>query len=202
MLVNERGCCPSWWVCQDCKAFNEPFAGYRGAAVEQHSNAFHSQWFHCLAEEPLVRLPALQLGFERRCSHIKTPHQLPHIVFLGCWHTLVHGHASACIFFLQRRWKGRKPPDKNIVSFSSSHPLFAQQLFGLSGYLCFLFFPATVAHILHLRKRASAKCANWFHVCMSAFFREPPPHTHTHSLCYCLFCRLEVNRYNHCILNL
>lgn len=118
-------------------ASNEPLTGYRGAAVEQHSNVFHSQWLHCPAEEPLERLPALHLGFERRCSHRKTPHQLLHIVFLGCWHTLVHGPASACLFSLQRRWEGRKPPDKNI---SSSHPLFAQQLFGLSGYLCFLFF--------------------------------------------------------------
>lgn len=128
--------------------------------MEQHSNAFHSQWLHCPAEEPLERLPALQLGFERRCSHIKTPHQLLHIVFLGCWHTLVHGPASACIFSLQRRWDGRKPPEKNISSSPSTFCTTAVWSFGLSLLSFFFFFPATVAHILHLRKRASAKCAN------------------------------------------
>lgn len=66
-------------------------------------------------------LPTLQPQFRRRCSHIKTPHQLlretgnyyMHIVFLQCWHTLVHRPASLCIFFLWRGREGWKPPDKN-----------------------------------------------------------------------------------------
>lgn len=112
-----------------------------------------------------------------------------HIVFLQCWHTRVHRPASPCIFFLRRGWEGGKPPDKNkfcsrssaarvsptrsplfpIISFTSSHPLSAQQLLGLFG-LSLLFFPSPLLRVFCI----CGKCANCFHVCVSAFFRDVP----------------------------
>lgn len=160
-------------------------------------------------------LPALQPGFERRCSRIKTPHQLlwetgnyyMHIVFLQRWHTLVHRPASPCIFFLQRGWEGRKPPDKNkfcsrssaarvsptrsplfpIISFSLSHGLSAQQLFGLSGYLCFFSLLLLIFCICGKGHQLNVQIAFTYSRQHFISDRPPPPHTQL-SLCYCLFC--------------
>lgn len=161
-------------------------------------------------------------GLRGRCSRIKTPHQrlwetgnyYMHIVFLQSWHTLVHRPASPCIFFLQRRsvgGRGRKHPDKNKfcsrsfcslcfsdqVSFISHHLVqFVTSTFCTTAVwpfgLSLLFFPPIVAHILHLRKRAPAKCANCFHIYACQHFSELP-HPPPHSVCdYCLFCCFKL----------
>lgn len=141
-------------------------------------------------------LPTLQLRFRRRCSHIKTPHQLlretgnyyMHIVFLQCWHTLVHRPASLCIFFLRRGREGRKPPDKNKFCNRSSaapvsptrSPLFPHHLFqfvtstfwlhnSCSAFLvifCLFFFPL----LLHLFRVKMCKLLSRMHV--SIFQRQ------------------------------
>lgn len=151
-------------------------------------------------------LPTLQLRFRRRCSHIKTPHQLlretgnyyMHIVFLQCWHTLVHRPASLCIFFLRRGREGRKPPDKNkfcnrssaarvsptrsplfpIISFSLSHRLSGCTTAVRPFWLSFVFFSAAAALI----PRQNVQIA-FTHACQ---------HFSETGLCFCLFCRWEV----------
>lgn len=138
--------------------------------------------------------PALQLRFRRRCSHIKTPHQLlqetgnyyMHIVFLQCWHTLVHRPASLCIFFLGRGREGRKPPDKKkfcnrssaarvsptrsplfpIISFSLSHRLSGCTTAVRPFWLSFVFFPL----LLHLFRVKMCKLLSRMHV--SSFQRQ------------------------------
>lgn len=137
-------------------------------------------------------LPTLQPQFRRRCSHIKTPHQLlretgnyyMHIVFLQCWHTLVHRPASLCIFFFWRGREGWKPPDKNKFCNRSSaarlsptrSPLFPITSLSLSHWLSVC---TTVVRPFWLSLAffspctySASQCANCFHVCMSAFFRD------------------------------
>lgn len=165
--------------------------------MEQHST---SQWLHCPGGGTPRALPALQPGFERRCSRIKTPHQLLWKLQETITCTSFFFNVGTlwctglpCIFFLQRGWEGRKPPDKNkfcsrspaacvspsrsplfpIIAFSSSHRLSAQQLFGLLGYLCFfspllhIFCICGKGHQLNVQIAFTYACQH--------FSERPPP---------------------------
>lgn len=130
-----------------------------------------------------------------------------HIVFLQCWHTLVHRPASLCIFFLRRRREGRKPPDKNKFCNRSSaarvsptrSPLFPHHLFqfvtltfwlhnSCSAFLVIFscFFPPTLALIPHQNVQIA-----FMYACQ---------HFSETGLRYCLFCRWEVYCYKQLIL--